>query len=108
MQKKLIDTEAQRIVIDVVIDGFHYAAASLIEKIKELEKCGDEESTQESIAVCKLRIDTLAKIEVLYMLPLREQYESFENPAKISSSNNLLEIYDRRNHALASALLQGL
>lgn len=108
MKEKIIDTEAQRIVIDVVVDGLRCAAAALFEKISELQNFGNEKSTDELISLCKLRIDTLAKIEVLLMLPLRAQYEALENPVDILSPGDLLKSYDHRNQSLAAAMLQGI
>ena len=108
MEEKIIDTEAQRIVIDVVVDGLRCAAAALFEKISELQNFGNEKSADELISLCKFRIDTLAKIEVLLMLPLRDQYEAFEKSAGIPSPGDLLLNHDRRNQSLAAAMLQGL
>lgn len=78
------------------------------EKIGTLQNFSNPKSTDELISLCKLRIDTLTKIEVFLILPLRDQYEALEIAATVSSPEDFLKNHNRGNLTLAVAILQGL
>ena len=64
MSEKPFSTEQAQSAIDVVIDSIREACVPLIEKLAEIEKQAFTENTEQAIAIIKLRLDVLAKIEL--------------------------------------------
>ena|SRR5690606_3220208 len=108
MTESKFSTECEQYTVNVVIDAIRNAYSHIIEKIQELEKLENAEGINGKIAILKLRLDLLLKVENNLLIPLVNEYMLIEKSARHIAPGELSKIVAERQSKLAEALLQGI
>lgn len=106
MAKGPISTEEQQYAIDVIINSIREACVPLFEKLEQLKMLEQDESIETDITVIRLRLDTLAKVELKLLAPLKEEYARLEN--LLVQPGEGFAMHAARQNAFIESLLQGL
>jgi hypothetical protein len=106
MAKDPISTEAQQHAIDFIIHSIREGCVPLFEKLEQLKRLDQDESIDAAITVIKLRLDTLAKVELKLLAPLKEEYVRLEN--LLVQPGEGFAMHAARQNAFIESLLQGL
>lgn len=108
----MINTEQAQYAINAAIHSIREACDSLLDKRKELEFKGEmmkpSEDVTDAIAVINLRLDTLAKVELKLLAPLKEEYLSLEQPIEHHAPGKLSAMYEKRQSDFIGSMMQGL
>lgn len=100
----IIDTEGQRITIDLINGLVRTAAAELYDLARKLEA----EQSVDELQVARLRLDLLAKMDVYLLQPLRQHYEIIENGHETIRPGDLPRMMSELEQTFTAKVLQGL
>ncbi len=106
MKNKVIDTEAQQILIAGLRDHVAEVFSTLQSSKEKLEAGGESDQTKEKIFVLKLRLDALAKIDVCLLKTTQELYETLENGSL--QPGDLPKLRASIADSLLGAMMQGV
>ena len=99
-----IDTESQRIAIDLINGLVRTAAVELFDLAKKFEA----EQSIDELQVARLRLDLLAKVDVYLLQPLKEHYEIIEHGHETIRPGDLPRMLSDLERKFTSVVLQGL
>jgi hypothetical protein len=108
MSGSQFSTESQQYAIDVVISSIREACVPLIEKMAELGQLERTDQIVQAIATIKLRLDTLAKVELNLLAPIKEEYAFIERSVGEIQPKDLPAMMNRRQSAFIDSIMQGL
>lgn len=106
MKNKVIDTEAQQILLAGLRNHIAEVFSTLQTRINKLEAGEESDQTKDQIFVLKLRLDALAKIDVCLLKTTQEIYENLE---KVSfRPGDLTKLRASIADSLLGAMMQGI
>lgn len=100
-----IDTESQRIVLELIQYQIQKVIDSLIEKKEQLELRPDNDEASE---VIMLRLDTLLKVSKYLISPLHDTYSFIDKGNDVMEMGDLKVMVDEMEKNLRLSLHQGL
>ena len=103
-----MNTEAQRVAIDLLLSQIRLAAAALFDKKIELESKEKTNEVISSLEIAALRLDLLAKIDVYLLSPIKEHYAFIERGADIIQPSDLRLMRESVETTFLMEVLQGL
>lgn len=101
------DTQQAQVALGVISETIQLACLSLAEKKMSLEAKNQPEETEDGLAVIKIRLDTLLKLERYLITAVRDEYAHIEKNAASIKPGDLTKIFEARNAKLIDSMLQG-
>lgn len=107
MRYQSIDTQQAQMALGVISEAIQLACLSLAEKKMSLEARNQAEETENGLAVIKIRLDTLLKLERYLIAAVRDEYAHIEKNTASINPADLPKIAEARNAKLIDSMLQG-
>lgn len=104
----MIDTEQAQYALANAIFTIREACISLFDKQKDLESQSGIADVADHIAVIKLRLDTLAKVELNLLTPLQEEYEYVGLSVEQQELGRGPAMAEERRAKFVASMMQGL
>lgn len=103
-----MDTEAQQVAIDFIIDRIRLAIVALNDRKEELESQEHTEENDTTLRVISLRLDLLIKIELSLLAPIKELYAFISRSSEVIQPEDLNIMLSDTDKTFIKKVLQGL
>ena len=103
-----MDTEAQQIVIDFIIDRIRLAIVTLNDRKEELESQEHTEEIKNNLEIILIRLDLLIKIELSLLAPIKELYAFISRGSEVIQPEDLNIMISDTENTFVKKVLQGL
>ena len=103
-----MDTEAQQVTIDFIIDRIRLAIVALNDRKEELESQEYTEENNTNLKVISLRLDLLIKIELSLLAPIKELYAFISRGSEVIQPEDLNIMLSDTEKTFIKKILQGL
>ena len=103
-----MDTEAQQITIDLIIERIRYAIFALADKRNELVTQGDTQQVKDSLEIMAIRLDLLIKVERFLLEPIKEQYAFIARGSEVIQPGDITAMLNDTDNIFIKKVLQGV
>ena len=103
-----MDTEAQQVAIDFIIDRIRLAIVALNDRKEELESQEYTEENNTNLKVISLRLGLLIKIELSLLAPIKELYAFISRGSEVIHPEDLNIMLSDTEKTFIKKILQGL